>query len=290
MHIGMIKRINRGLGLSLCVIGLNPLLARAEDASSVPAAAVPADAPPPAAAASMPADVPKPAPPPPTPPPHWSGDFSAGYVKSSGNSSASTLNVKFDVDYKSDPWDNLLTGSAFRASSQGVNTDEKYSIGDKLLYNLNPDSYVFGQVNFDDDHYGPIAERLSGSTGYGRHILKSATQTLDMDLDVGADHTRDQGAGHFRSSVIGTFDASYLWKISGNSQFKQTLRTEFGPHNTFIDPVTELKLTIIANFFAALDYELRYNTETPAGTYHSDQITSINIGYAFGKPPTATPP
>ncbi|MDB5986441.1 MAG: hypothetical protein JWR16_1494 [Nevskia sp.] len=295
-----------GIKLSAYLLGLGPVLAFAEDttpaspATSSTAATPAADTtpaveqtPPPSVAPPLPIESTAPAPstaPPSAPPPIWSGDLAAGYVKSSGNANASTLNVKFDLDWKSDPWENLLSGSAYKANSNGDSTDEKYSIGNKLLFNLNPDDYLFGQVNYDDDRFGAITERYSGSAGYGRHLLHTPTQTLDMDLGLGANRTREQDAHRFKSDVIGTFDATYIWKISANSQFKQTLRTEFGPSNTYVNPISELKLTIIKNFFAALGYEVRYNSDTPAGTHHTDQITTINVGYTFGKQPTTAPP
>jgi len=223
----------------------------------------------------------------PPPPPKWSGDISLGYVDSSGNSRASSLNLKADLEYKSDPWDNLATASAYKADSDGVNTDEKYSLGDRLSYNLDPSQYLFGQGNYDYDHYGPITQRYAGSVGYGRHFIKTPAQTFDLDVGVGGDRQREQGAESFQSEAIATLDGLYIWKFSPNSQFKQTLRTSFGAHNTFIDPISELKLTVIKNFFASIDYEFRYNSETSAGTLHTDRIATINIGYNFGKPPAA---
>ncbi len=227
---------------------------------------------------------------PPPPPPKWNGDISLGYVDSSGNSRASSLNLKADLEYKSNPWDNMASASAYKADSDGVNTDEKYSLGDKLSYNLDPKQYVFGQANVDYDHYGPITQRYASSVGYGRHFISTPTQTFDLDLGVGGDRQREQGAASFQSEAIATLDGLYVWKFSPNSQFKQTLRTSFGAHNTFIDPISELKLTVIKNFFASIDYEFRYNSETAAGTLHTDRIATINVGYNFGKPPAAPAP
>lgn len=253
---------------------------------ALPAQSQPEDKP---APTSPPAAGPSPPPSAPAPPPKWSGDLSIGYVRSNGNATASTLNGKFDLEYKSDPWDNVLSGTAFRATSLGLTTDEKYSLADKLLYNFDPKNYLFGQGNADRDRFGAIAQRYSASAGYGRHLINSATQTLDVDLGGGVAHSREQHANHFQTDPIGTFDLAWLWHFAPGSQFKQTLRTEFAANNTYVNPISELKLTLIKNFFVALGYELRYNTVTPAGTQHTDQITTINIGYAFGNPITMTP-
>jgi putative salt-induced outer membrane protein YdiY len=49
--------------------------------------------------------------------------------------------------------------------------------------------------------------------------------------------------------------------------------------------VAELKFAVIGNVFATIDYDWRHNTSVPAGTVHTDTITSINFGYTFGKKP-----
>ena len=50
--------------------------------------------------------------------------------------------------------------------------------------------------------------------------------------------------------------------------------------------MSELKLVIAGNLFATLGYEVRTNTEVPAGTAKTDTLTSVNLGYSFGKKPS----
>ena len=214
----------------------------------------------------------------------WSGDASLGLLRTTGNAKGTTFNFKGSADYGSGPWLNHLKGQVNTASNDGVTTAERYSAGDKLELDFTDTDYLFGSINYDNDRFSGIVEKYSEAVGYGRRLLKTDSQKLDVDVGVGVNQERfaDTG-GAFSNEAIGVFDADYRWAITDATQFKQTLHVEGGQRNTFIDPVTELKLTVIGNVFATFDYEIRYNSTVPDGTLHTDTITTVNFGYTFGK-------
>lgn len=220
------------------------------------------------------ADPPKPSP--------WSGSLAAGYVRTSGNSDSTSLSARFALNYAGPSWGNQFSASLLNGAKDGITTDERYSVADKVTYNLSDRSYLFGNGSYDNDRFAGIAERYVLTGGYGRHVIATATQTLDLEGGGGFNRTRERGTDEFTYRPIATLGGKYAWKISDNAQFTQTLRTEYASNNIFINPVSELKLTVIGNLFAALDYEIRYNTEVPAETRHTDTITTVNLGYNFG--------
>jgi putative salt-induced outer membrane protein len=220
--------------------------------------------------------------PPPPPPSPWSGSVAAGYVRTSGNSDSSSLSAKFALNYAGAVWGNQFSASLLNGAKDNVTTEESYSVADKVTYNLSSLSYLFGNGGYDNDRFAGVAERYALSGGYGRHIIATPTQTLDIEAGAGFNRTRDEGTNSFTSRPIATFGGKYFWKISDNAQFTQTLRSEYASNNIFLDPVSELKLTVIGNLFAALDYEIRYNNEVPVQTRHTDTITTVNLGYTFG--------
>lgn len=213
----------------------------------------------------------------------WSGDVAIGYVRTSGNTKTSSLNAKLGLNYKGVAWGNELMGSAYSGSRDQQTTDERYSLADKVNYNLSPKGYLFGNGSYDNDRFAGVAVRYVVTAGYGRHVIATPTQTLDLEAGLGGNRTHEQDAEHFTSRAIATFGGRYVWKITPTSQFSQTLRTEYASNNLYVNPIAELKLSVIGNLFAALDYELRYNTGVPVGIRHVDPITPINLGYGFGK-------
>lgn len=213
------------------------------------------------------------------------GDLSLGFVHAQGNSNTTTLNAKTNLDYRAAPWEDLFTASALRGDQSHVTTDEKYSLGNKLTYSFTEVDYTFWSSNYDEDRFGGIVRRYSSALGYGRRLIKTDTQLLELEAGLGFNHTHKQGEPDPEDNGMLTFGGKYVWKISDTTQFTQTLRTEIANNNTYVDPITELKLTVIGMLFATLNYEVRYNSQVPAGTVHTDQITTVNLGYTFGKKP-----
>jgi len=214
----------------------------------------------------------------------WLGELAVGLVNASGNTSTRSINLRSALEYRQGHWGNRLTALAFSGSRDGVSTDERYSVANKTDYQFGLRDYVFGNLAYDNDRFAGIAERYAATVGYGRHVLRGERHKLDVEIGVGANRTRDQDE-IYETAAIGTLGGKYTWTISPNAEFTQTLRTEGGVTNVYINPITALKLTIVGNLFATFNHEIRYNTEVPSETRHLDQITTINLGYSFGTPP-----
>lgn len=213
----------------------------------------------------------------------WKGSVSLGFLRTTGNTDSSNLNFAANVDWKKTRWENLFNAQAISAQSDHDTSAESYQIGDQVNFDFTPRDYVFGHFNYLNDRFAGIVERYTETAGYGRHVIKTPTQTLNLQIGIGANQQREAGSHTLRTSLIGVFDGAYTWQITPTSQFKQTLHVESGKNDTYVNPITSLKLTIDGNLYTSLSYEVRYNSRAPAGVVHTDTITSVNLGYNFGK-------
>jgi putative salt-induced outer membrane protein len=215
---------------------------------------------------------------------NFSGEASVGFLNTTGNTRTRSLNSKLSAAYQVGDWTHTGRLTALNAQQDGTTTDERYSAGYKAAWALSETDYLFGSLDYENDRFAGVTERLTEGVGYGRHILRGPTHILDAELGVGA--TQQKLATDERNdSIVGLFNAKYQWKISDTSSFTQSLKVEQSQDNTFINPVSELKLVIAGNLFTTLGYEVRTNTEVPAGTAKTDTLTSVNLGYSFGKKP-----
>ncbi|WP_439641742.1 DUF481 domain-containing protein [Nevskia sp.] len=224
-----------------------------------------------------------PAPPPPPPTSPWRGDVAIGVVNTSGNTRTRSVNTRGAIEYRHDRWRNRFSALAFSGTREGLTTDERYSAANKTDLQFNERNYAYTNLAYDNDRFAGIAERYAATIGYGRHLLTGPTHTLDIETGVGANRTRDQ-EDVYETAAIATFGGKYIWVISPNAEFSQTLRTEAGQTNVYVNPITALKLTIVGNLFATFNHEIRYNSQVPAATRHIDQISTLNLGYSFGTP------
>ncbi len=216
----------------------------------------------------------------------WSGEASVGFLDTAGNTEARTLNAKGLAAYQDGPWKHALRAAALTAQKDGITTDERYSAGYKLSFDFTAFDYAFASLDYDNDRFAGIIERRTEAVGYGRRLLTSDRHTLDAEIGAGATQQKLATTEERESALVGLFNAKYQWLISDSSSFTQTLKVEQSKDNTFINPVSALKLVIVGQLFTTLGYEIRTNTEVPAGTNKTDTLTSINLGYSFGKKPS----
>lgn len=237
--------------------------------------------------------------PPPAPKSPWSGDVTAGLVATSGNSKTSTANAKVQVVYTQQWWKNTLDASALRSEQTTKDpvtfvetesvTAERYLVGNKSDFNLTDVDYLFLQLEFEKDLVGPVRERTSETVGYGRKVLTGPEHFLDLELGAGMRQTESQivlpdaPAAVKEDDAIGRGRLAYKWQFTEQSHAGETIKVESGSANTFMESVTEARLSLVGKLYAQASYTVRTNTDVPPGTEKTDTITAISLGWTFGK-------
>lgn len=217
----------------------------------------------------------------------WSGDITAGLIMTSGNTETTTSNGKVELEYLSGSWEHHGEVSFTQASDEDGSTAERYMAGYKLDFSFTETDYVFLSAEWQKDLFASVHERTVERIGYGRRLLNLDRHQLDAELGAGARQNEyADPPGGSESEVVGTAGLDYLWTISPTSKFSQTLLVEYGSSNTYSESVSELKLSIIGNLFAALAFTARHNSVVGENTEHLDTETSINLSYEFGQSDT----
>jgi putative salt-induced outer membrane protein len=231
---------------------------------------------------------------PPPPPPPWQGEVSAGLVMTTGNSESTTANAKVQAIYQSTDWRNTFDSTLIKTEQTspvtGVEevTAERYLVTDKLDWNMTPRDYLFLSLEFEKDLAGPIRQRTSETVGYGRKLLTGPEHLLEAELGAGLRQTETQitptaPVAVKDDDVIARARAAYKWVFREGSHFGETIKAESGDSNTFVESVTELRVSLFQKLYAQGSYTVRQNTKVPAGTENTDTITAISLGWTFGK-------
>ena len=219
----------------------------------------------------------------------WSGELNAGYVATSGNSDSRTTNGKVELVYTGAVWRNTLAATAIQSSQTSQVTGveeisaERYAVGDKADFNFTARDYAFLALEFEKDLVGPVRERTSETVGYGRKVLTGPEHLLELEIGGGARQTEEQFTGIKASDAIGRGRFAYRWNFTETSHFGETIKAESGKSNTFVESVTELKLSLVGKLFAVVSYTLRQNSDVPVGAKKTDTITTFSLGWSFGK-------
>ncbi len=213
----------------------------------------------------------------------WSGELELGYLASSGNTQAESLNGKFGLDYAGDQWKNALIASGVYTTDEGETSAERYAAADTLSWDVSAHDYLFVALDWEKDLFGGVRERLSETAGYGRHVLTGPKHVLDIELGAGARQTQANDTGERQNDTIVRGKAAYQLALSETSRFRQSLKAESGESNTYVESLSELKLSIVGNLYAVLSYTVHHNSDVPAGSEKTDTFTAVNLSYSFGK-------
>jgi len=210
----------------------------------------------------------------------WEGHASFGYLATSGNSETENLNGEVKAAYTTNGWVHNGFASALGSNDSGVTKSERYQLQYKLDRKLSDVDFIFGRVAWDKDRFSGFDHKTSVTGGYGRIFLDNDKHFLKGELGAGY-RSEELDDGTTNDNAIALANGEYRYVISETSDFSQTLITEIGKDNTFIESVTKLRANIVGRLAGALSYTVKHNTDPPAINKKTDTFTAISLEYSF---------
>jgi len=212
----------------------------------------------------------------------WSGVGELGYVKTSGNTDSSALNVRLEFIKTTESWRYRFAGTALTTSEDGDKENERYTAEAQADRKLGDKGYVFGVYRYDADKFGTYDPSQTFTVGYGRELMKSEKHVLKGEIGVGYRNLKLRETGESESDAILRFLLDDAWQVFDTTSWTNRLLIETGSNNTFTQWNTGLTVAMTDAFAVKLGFELRNNSKVPPGdSEKTDTITSVNLVYNF---------
>ena len=193
----------------------------------------------------------------------WQGSVSLGYLATTGNTNTHSFNGQALAAYRSDPWQDTLSFQALKSSQNGVTTAENYDLNGQSDYNVTENNYVFGMLDYLRDTFSGYQRRTSEILGYGRRLLVTDTQQLDVEAGAGARQTLNTD-NTSENGIVEMLAANYLWKFTEKSNFSENFSVMHGVDSTFTQSVTALTTNLAGDFALSISYTVKHNSSVPA--------------------------
>ncbi len=210
----------------------------------------------------------------------WAGDFSLGYLSTSGNTDTTSYVTKFNIGYTKNDWEHKFSLAGNGAQDSGVTTAESYQAGWRSAYNFTEHDFVFGTVDWRKDRFAGVVEQVSTAVNYGRRVIDTPKHILNLGVGVGY-RDSDRADGTSSANAIGRGLLDYAWVFSETAGFDQDLLVEAGSDNTFIESISAVRARLVGDFALVLSYTVRHNTDVPVGSEKTDTISAVSVEYAF---------
>lgn len=215
------------------------------------------------------------------PPEGWRGQGELGYVKTSGNTDTSSLNVALEFIYEKEKWRHTLGGTMLKSSTNGITDADRWTARGQSDYKFSEKSYLFGSVRHDADKFAGYNPVTAFAAGYGRQLIDSEKHFLLGEIGAGYRLQKIAATGVKENGAILTGRLDYRWMISESTQFGNLFLVEYGSDNTFFQNDTSLTVAINKAFGVKIGYQYRHNTDPPAGSDDTDQQFTTNLVYNF---------
>ena len=212
----------------------------------------------------------------------WNGTGEFGFVSTSGNTETETLNLKLEFIKNLEKWRLRAGAAALTSSKNGTKDAKRYAFEFQGDRKLSETSYAFGVYRWDADKFGAYDPQQTFSVGYGRQLIKTDRHELKGEVGVGYRKLEDANTGASSSDAILRLLLDDIWSITSSTQWSNRLLVESGSDNTFTQFNTGLAVAMNDRFALKLGFEIRNNTDVPAGVMDkTDTTTSMNLVYNF---------
>jgi putative salt-induced outer membrane protein len=235
------------------------------------------------------------APAPPPPQHEFIGKGQFGFLESRGNSDASSLNANLDIFRYDDAWKNELYFGSLYGKSAGVVSAERWEVRQQTNYNFSPAWFAFGGLHFEHDLFDGFVYQASIASGIGYKVLDTVSDKLTVQAGVGYRRLRPEEINHdpatgevdgrtfedAQGDLIATLGIDYLHAFNKSTALTDKLSAESGNLNTSVNNALALTVKMSTKLALSLGYTVLYNTNPIPPLKRADQITTVNVQYAF---------
>ena len=233
----------------------------------------------------------------PPPPVGWTGKGEVGAVLARGNADTTTADVKFDGSDTFGNWKNIAHLAFLYGESADFSTAQRLEGAWESDYNYSKKMFVFGAVAGEDDKFDGFVYQATLSTGLGYKVVDSDTTKLTVTAGVGYRRLQtetlikdddgrvvDRDPGASASDGVGTVGLDYSQQITKTTKLVDRLAIQSGGQNTAVANDFSVAVNMTDALALSFGFGVRYNSDPPLGSKSSDELTTINLVYAFNQP------
>jgi putative salt-induced outer membrane protein len=233
----------------------------------------------------------------PPPPVGWTGKGEAGLVLSRGNADTTTANLKFDGSDSFGNWKNTAHLAFLYGESSDFSTAQRLEGTWQSDYNYSKSMFVFGSLAGENDHFDGFVYQATLASGLGYKVVDSDTTKLTLTAGIGYRRIQSEtlnkdpdgrvvsrDPGESTSDGVGTVGLSYMQQLTKTTKLADLLAIQSGGQNTAVANDFSIAVNMTDALALSFGYGLRYNSNPPAGTKSTDQLTTVNLVYAFNQP------
>lgn len=211
----------------------------------------------------------------------WSGSGQLGFTSTSGNSDTENITAGLKIVLETGKWISDVGLNVLSASSDGVDTADRYILTSKTGYKFSEKNYFYYGSRYENDNFSGFDYTMTSGLGWGHKYIDTESKRIITEIGIGY---KTEALDVDRSETNGMAFLSkldYMRQLSESMSFENLTTLESTQDNTFIQNDAGLSFKINSKFKVKLAHQYRHNTDVPIGIDSTDTLVSANLVYDF---------
>ena len=209
----------------------------------------------------------------------WTGKGEIGGSFASGNSENEAVNAALQVKNTLEKWTHTL-GFAGNYGNDGTDTTaQRWELRGQTQHEITDRAYAFGAGRYEDDRFSAYDFQASLSGGLGYKIIDNDRTKFWVQGGPGYRFAELADTGESEDGMIFRGDLGFDHQLTDTTKIVERFLVETGSDNTYLQNDLGLEVSINGALALRLGYQVRHNTDVPAGTEKTDTLTTIGLIY-----------
>lgn len=226
--------------------------------------------------------------------PKWTGDIQFNVSSATGNTENTVLGGSVTLDRTYERLINNFQAGGNFASTTTVDgdgneisetTQNNWFLQYRGEYQVGDRSFVFGRLRYEQDEFSGFDSRTNFAAGVGHTLIKTDTTELTMLAGPGYQYAElsssDPDEDDTISSASFFFGQTFSSQIRENVTIEQALDATVTDDNTTVSNIMSLKTDLTERISSRLSYQVRHETDPPAGREATDTLLTASLGFSF---------
>ena len=223
----------------------------------------------------------------------WSGEGNLGAGITTGNTDTVDIGVALKVGKEFGPWKVSADGGYDFGQVDGVDNRNRWWVGSQVQRDFSDRLYGFGDVSYEEDEFSGFDSRLFLGVGAGYHVFKEKPTTWSVEVAPGYRRSivSAETDGLLPPTILVPSFTANDFAVRGSSKFAHEFNENVNFTNetdvVWTDTSTQTVNTAALNaklseaWSARISFQVRHETDPPAGFVNTDTATRVSIVYGF---------
>jgi putative salt-induced outer membrane protein len=209
----------------------------------------------------------------------WTGKGNVGASFATGNTENQSASAALEIKNVVDAWTHTFGFAGNYGNDGSTTTAQRWELRGQTQYLFTRQAYWFGAGRYENDRFSAYDYQASLTGGLGYRFIDTDRTKLWVQGGVGYRYAALQDRGGSEDEVIFRGDLGLDHQLTDTTKIVERFLVESGSSNTYLQNDLGLEVTISGALGLRVGYQVRHNTDVPAGTRQTDTLSTVGLLY-----------